>query len=189
MKYSRKLILVPEDCVEVADQLTDLDNSRNNSDKGFTREGKDEPVEVEHLSHLTKISVLSTITRFLCVLGLLGPVINKAELFIQQLWLMKIDWSEKRRSPSLASEKTHGATVYARSCTSDVKIKVKHSACKSHVSPLKQITIPRLELCVAVLLVKLMHNVKDALKMDFDSVDLWSDSTIGIPRIHRETRE
>ncbi|KAF8770994.1 hypothetical protein HNY73_018458 [Argiope bruennichi] len=40
----------------------------------------------------TKRSVLSIIARLFDPLGLLGPVIIKAKIFMQQLWLLKIDW-------------------------------------------------------------------------------------------------
>ncbi|GIY44960.1 hypothetical protein CEXT_750681 [Caerostris extrusa] len=55
---------------------------------------------------------------------------------------------------------------------------MKFIANKSRISPLKQIAIPLLELCGAVLHVKLIHKVKDALRIDFASAHLWSDSTI-----------
>ncbi|GFS87221.1 integrase_H2C2 domain-containing protein [Trichonephila clavipes] len=79
-----------------------------------------------------------------------------------------------------ASERAYGAAIYARSINPDGEIKVKLVASKSRVSPVKQVTMPRLELCSAVLLAKLMHKVKRALRMDITSVllDRFHNSAI-----------
>ncbi|GFY09994.1 integrase catalytic domain-containing protein [Trichonephila clavipes] len=42
----------------------------------------------------TKRDVLSQIARIYDPFGLLGPVISKAKIFMQQLWLLKLDWFE-----------------------------------------------------------------------------------------------
>ncbi|GFT71517.1 uncharacterized protein TNCV_3958081 [Trichonephila clavipes] len=43
----------------------------------------------------TKQDVLSTITfRIYDPLGLLGPVVAKAKIFLQKLWMLKIDWTD-----------------------------------------------------------------------------------------------
>ncbi|GFR07434.1 DUF1758 domain-containing protein [Trichonephila clavata] len=51
----------------------------------------------------TKRDVLSQIARIYDPLGLLGPVISKANFFMQQLWLLKLEWQEKLPVP-VASE-------------------------------------------------------------------------------------
>ncbi|GFS66878.1 integrase catalytic domain-containing protein [Trichonephila clavipes] len=87
-----------------------------------------------------------------------------------------------------ASERAYGAAIYARSINPDGEIKVKLIASKSRVSPIKQVTMPRLELCSAVLLAKLMHKVKQALRMDIISVFFWTDSTIVLSWMKNESR-
>ncbi|GFT61475.1 integrase catalytic domain-containing protein [Trichonephila clavipes] len=64
------------------------------------------------------------------------------------------------------SQSAYGAVVYCKSITSDGKMLVHLIASKSRVAPTKQTTIPRLELCAAVLLAKLVHRVKQALKLN-----------------------
>ncbi|GFT06515.1 integrase catalytic domain-containing protein [Trichonephila clavipes] len=68
-------------------------------------------------------------------------------------------------------------------------VKVCFVTSKSRVSLLKQIFIPRLELCGAVLAAKLMKKVKEALNLQITAVNFWSDSTIVISWIHRESRD
>ncbi|XP_053969189.1 uncharacterized protein LOC128870561 [Anastrepha ludens] len=41
-----------------------------------------------------KRSILSTIARFYDPLGLIGPIISKAKIFLQQIWKERLDWDE-----------------------------------------------------------------------------------------------
>ncbi|GFU83310.1 uncharacterized protein TNCV_3739211 [Trichonephila clavipes] len=50
----------------------------------------------------TKRDELSQIGRIFDPLGLLGPVTSKAKLFMQQLWLLKLEWHEKLPVPVAA---------------------------------------------------------------------------------------
>ncbi|GFR16265.1 uncharacterized protein TNCT_620631 [Trichonephila clavata] len=43
---------------------------------------------------VTKKSVISTITRIFDPLGLIGPVITRAKIFLQSLWQLKLDWND-----------------------------------------------------------------------------------------------
>ncbi|GFW07338.1 integrase catalytic domain-containing protein [Trichonephila clavipes] len=88
-----------------------------------------------------------------------------------------------------ASEKAYGSSIYLKSISALGEVKVCLVTSKSRVSPLKQISIPRLELCGAVLAAKLMKRVKEALNLQITAVHFWSDWTIVISWIHRESRE
>ncbi|GFY17195.1 integrase_H2C2 domain-containing protein [Trichonephila clavipes] len=89
---------------------------------------------------------------------------------------------------SNASEKAYGSSIYLKSISTLGEVKVCLVTSKSRVSPLKQISIPRLELCGAVFATKL-KKVKEALNLQITAVHFWLDSTIVISWIHRESRE
>ncbi|GFX68692.1 integrase_H2C2 domain-containing protein [Trichonephila clavipes] len=179
-------------------------------------------IEQQRPTSFTKRMVLST-------LGLLGPIITWAKMFMQRLCLLELGWSgelpfkeEKEwrrfidsleavnnisidrcivihRAKSIelhafrdASEKAYGSSIYLKSISAHGEVKVCLVTSKSRVSPLKQISIPRPELCGAVLAAKLMKKVKEvkeALNLQITAVHFWSDSTIVISWIHRESRE
>lgn len=51
-------------------------------------------IELHEKDSYTKRDVLSLISRIFDPLGLIGPVITKAKIFLQKLWLLKIDWDQ-----------------------------------------------------------------------------------------------
>ncbi|GFT12006.1 uncharacterized protein TNCV_726091 [Trichonephila clavipes] len=52
-------------------------------------------IAVELKDSYTKRCVLSTIARLFDLLGLLGPVVARAKIFMQSLWSLKIDWIDE----------------------------------------------------------------------------------------------
>ncbi|XP_036145632.1 uncharacterized protein LOC118646569 [Monomorium pharaonis] len=83
-----------------------------------------------------------------------------------------------------ASEKAFGACIYLRSTSQTGDRMVRLVCAKSRVAPLKKVSLPRLELCAAVLLANLYKVTSGSLKRDFRSIHFWSDSTIAIHWIH-----
>lgn len=77
-----------------------------------------------------------------------------------------------------ASRRAYGACLYIRSVTVDGSISVRLVCSKSRVSPLKPVTIPRLELCGALVLAQLVQKTIQAIKLNFASITLWTDSQI-----------
>ena len=77
-----------------------------------------------------------------------------------------------------ASEKAYAAVVYVRSTYTDHSPFISLVTAKTEVASLKPLTIPRLELCGAALLSKLLTTVSQALKIPPADVHAWSDSTI-----------
>ncbi|CAK9834538.1 hypothetical protein ANTRET_LOCUS11054 [Anthophora retusa] len=85
-----------------------------------------------------------------------------------------------------ASETAYGACIYTRSIDSRKNIKINLVVAKSRAAPLKTVSIPRLELCAALLLANLYQTALKSLKLQFNSVHLWSDSTIALHWIRTE---
>jgi len=77
-----------------------------------------------------------------------------------------------------ASEAAYGACIYVRSSNAVDSHSVMLVCSKSRVAPLKGLSLPRLELCAALLLSQLCQAVLKAFNKTFDRVILWSDSTI-----------
>ncbi|GBN49847.1 hypothetical protein AVEN_21849-1 [Araneus ventricosus] len=84
------------------------------------------------------------------------------------------------------SEKSYGEAIYV-SCLNNSGEISEHFVCsKSRITPLNSVTIPRLELCAAVLLAKLAQKTITSMKISFHSIVLWSDSTIALAWIQMD---
>ena len=77
-----------------------------------------------------------------------------------------------------ASQKAYAAVVYLRVLYSDTSISIALVTAKTKVAPISLQTIPRLELCAAVLLSKLLRSIMFDLQITMENVYAWSDSSI-----------
>lgn len=170
----------------------------------------------------TKRMLLSGVAKLFDPLGWLAPVIIRAKIMLQSLWLSGITWddyipaaleqqwllfkSELMLLNSLslqrwigfssqssqiqlhgfsdASGAAYSAVVYSRVDNGqDVTISIL--AAKTKVAPIKTISIPRLELCGAVLVSKLLEKCSVALNISDSETFAWTDSTIVLSWIHK----
>ena len=77
-----------------------------------------------------------------------------------------------------ASELAYAGVVYLRMMDSKGEVHTSLVISKTRVAPIKRLTIPRLELCGAHLLAKLLHHVREVLCIPLHNVYAWTDSTI-----------
>ncbi|XP_029167910.1 uncharacterized protein LOC114938224 [Nylanderia fulva] len=76
-----------------------------------------------------------------------------------------------------ASERGYAVVVYIRNAATE-KTSINLLMAKSKVAPVKQVSLPRLELCAAALLTTLMLHVRTTLGLAATPVHLWSDSKV-----------
>ncbi|XP_055920727.1 uncharacterized protein LOC129952226 [Eupeodes corollae] len=171
--------------------------------------------KINDTSSITKRVVSSELARIFNPLGLFGPVVVQAKIFMQKLWHSKLSWDDElpqhlkeewfsfrkdiadldqakiprhvsKGNPTSiqihtfvdASERAYGAAVYLRSTYQDRTIINRLLCAKSRVAPIKQQTLPRLELCAAVLGAELTRRVREDVRLPEAAVFFWTDSQI-----------
>ena len=76
-----------------------------------------------------------------------------------------------------ASQVGYGAVTYLRLVKESGQIHCTFAMSKARVVPLKRITIPRLELCAAIVSVRLDKMIKRELELAVDRSFFWTDAT------------
>ncbi|XP_011859521.1 PREDICTED: uncharacterized protein LOC105557007 [Vollenhovia emeryi] len=79
-----------------------------------------------------------------------------------------------------ASQIAYGACIYIRSEVSDRTYRTELLCSRSRVAPLKAVSLPRLELCSALLLAQLYEKVRSSIDISQIRSFMWSDSTIAL---------
>lgn len=136
-------------------------------------------------------------------LVLIGPATIKAKILLQHLWQLQLGWDESlptdrhtkwmrykqnfalinditvpRHVLCDASISAYGACLYLKLTDSLGITSMRLLCAKSRVAPLKPITLPRLELCGALLLSQLYKKMKTALTIEINHTHFWCDSSV-----------
>lgn len=77
-----------------------------------------------------------------------------------------------------ASQSAYGAAIYLRVTDNSDNHQIHLLCSKSRVAPLRVVSLPRLELCAALLLARLFNTVLKTINVKIDQQFLWTDSTI-----------
>ena len=86
-----------------------------------------------------------------------------------------------------ASPKAYGAAVYIRIIDSVGQVSSKLVMSKSRVAPIKEVSLPRLELLAAVVNARLLRVVVDTLQIKVHCVVCWTDSMVTLLWIRRQS--
>ena len=82
----------------------------------------------------------------------------------------------------------YGACSFLRLTNHNGRIHTALLMAKSRLAPVKQITVPRLELCAAVVAVKLDKVIRAELELELLPSTFWSDSQIVLSYIRNESK-
>lgn len=85
-----------------------------------------------------------------------------------------------------ASQKAYAAAIYIKAVTVENKVEVSLLFSKTKVAPLKQVSLPRLELMGALLLAKMMDHLRHTFEFPNTKVFYWCDSEITLAWIKDE---
>lgn len=77
-----------------------------------------------------------------------------------------------------ASNQAYGGCIYVRATHETGNVSVILLCAKSRVSPIKPLTIPKLELCGVVTVAKLLKQTIDALGVTVDRIVIWTDLSV-----------
>ncbi|XP_043496457.1 uncharacterized protein LOC122520461 [Polistes fuscatus] len=132
-------------------------------------------------SKVTKRVILSEISQLFDPLGLLGPEFRQNLHTLEEIRFARNvagDGEEMEMHGFCdASERAYGACIYVKTLGKNPTLRLV--CAKSKVAPLKTQSLPRLELCGALILSRLFKATKNALRRnDFCRTIFWTDSTV-----------
>ncbi|GBM71084.1 hypothetical protein AVEN_146300-1 [Araneus ventricosus] len=127
-------------------------------------------VKIKDKDSFLKREVFSEIARLFDPLGLIGPIITKAKIFIQGLWKIKLDWSEQLPPDAKKEWKKFYLKLSEQVCSGSVE-----NTYRTQVGTVCRVTVIEISLKVVPI-----------LQLPIDEISLWTDSTIVLAWIKTE---
>ncbi len=87
-----------------------------------------------------------------------------------------------------ASTKAIGAVAYLKALQKDGQVEVGFVMGKAKLAPLSEPTIPRLELCAAVLAVEMADLIEDELDLELNYIKFFTDSKVVLGYIYNKSK-
>ena len=88
-----------------------------------------------------------------------------------------------------ASEVAYAGVVYLRIADCNDSVSTSLVIATTKVAPIKCITVPRLEICGAVLVDRLLHDVAKVLEIPGENIYAWTDSIVVLSWLHGNSRQ
>uniref|UniRef100_A0A182K8L6 RNase H type-1 domain-containing protein n=1 Tax=Anopheles christyi TaxID=43041 RepID=A0A182K8L6_9DIPT len=96
----------------------------------------------------------------------------------RDVWLNNAVTEYEMHGSADASNVAYGVCIYIRCLFTDGPAKLNLLTSKSKLAPLRDVSIPRKELCAALLLARLIDKVISAIDISSREIILWCDSMI-----------
>ncbi|GFX84842.1 uncharacterized protein TNCV_4996741 [Trichonephila clavipes] len=127
-------------------------------------------VKISDKVNFSKRDVLSEIARLYDPLGLIGPIVTKAKIFIQELWKIKLDWSEQL-PPDAMEEWMNFYQKLAKQVQSGSLENTHHTEVRTVCS---------------FTTIEISQKVVPILQLPIHKIWMWTDSTIALAWIKTE---
>eukprot|EP00079_Xenopus_tropicalis_P025787 XP_012819273.1 PREDICTED: uncharacterized protein LOC105947440 [Xenopus tropicalis] len=134
----------------------------------------------------TRRGVLSTINSLYDPLGIAAPVTIQGKALLRDLTSETQDWDAPL--PEDASTQAIAAVAYLKAIDSESQVHIGFVLGKAKLAPCPELTVPRLELCAAVLAVDIAEFITKEIDTNIDSVSYFTDSRIVLGYICNEKR-
>ncbi|GFV91910.1 integrase catalytic domain-containing protein [Trichonephila clavipes] len=150
----------------------------------------------------TKRKVLSEVAKIFDPLGWLAPSVVISKIFLQELWSHHLSWDEElpdslarqwrtfqEQLPLLTNIKIPRCILIPQAIDDATQTVVSRLlTSKTRVSPVKPQSLPRLELCSALLLANLLQATLLTLTVSISETFAWSDSKITLAWLKSDPR-